>query len=80
MDYHTGGKWLTHGSKHRKENKLLKLKHSYCGEPEETALHKFFIAWKNVTYVKQLRNYVYIDIFHVYIIISHDTQICCMLT
>ena len=28
LDHHTGGKWFIHGPKHRKENKLLSLKHS----------------------------------------------------
>ena len=28
VDYHAGGKWFIHGSKRRKENQLLSLKHS----------------------------------------------------
>ena len=27
LDYHAGGKWLIHGTKHRKENQLQCLKH-----------------------------------------------------
>ena len=29
VDYHAGGKWFIHGSKRRKENQLLSLKHPY---------------------------------------------------
>ena len=27
LDHHTGGKWLIHGTKHRKDNQLQSLKH-----------------------------------------------------
>ena len=35
LDYHTGGTWLVHGTKHHKENQLQCLKHPcrlYLGE------------------------------------------------
>ena len=42
VDQHTGGKWLIHGTKHRKDNQLQSLEISslrLCPELETMALH-----------------------------------------
>ena len=46
LDYHAGGKWLIHGTKHHKENQLQCLKHPCRLSPGENI---YQTKWKSIS-------------------------------
>ena len=55
MDLHTGGRWSTYGTKHRKENQLpiltsLLSKNSVAGEKHLMDVHKYRTSISFIAY------------------------------